>query len=96
MRALEELKMLGQTDLERERYEARRKAQLDYNTGMKIARQEGQAAGEKIGIIRIIQLCERLLNRPETAPEQLAGLSIEDLARLADELQGQVMKLKTP
>jgi hypothetical protein len=32
-RAMEELKMLTQTDLERERYEARRKAQLDYQTG---------------------------------------------------------------
>jgi hypothetical protein len=29
-RAFEELKMLSQTDLERERYEARRKWQLDY------------------------------------------------------------------
>jgi flagellar biosynthesis/type III secretory pathway protein FliH len=31
LRALEELKMLTQSDLERERYEARRKAQLDHN-----------------------------------------------------------------
>src|SRR5207237_4326597 len=41
-RAVEELKMLAQTDLERERYEARRKAQLDYNTGLKVARMEGR------------------------------------------------------
>jgi hypothetical protein len=33
LRALEELKMLAQTDAERERYEARRKAKMDYNTG---------------------------------------------------------------
>jgi flagellar biosynthesis/type III secretory pathway protein FliH len=113
MRALEELKMLARTDLERERYEARRKAQLDYNTGLKVARlegrqegiqegrqegiqegrqegiQEGQTKGEKIGIIH---LCESLLNRPETATAQLAALSIEALARLADDLQSQVLK----
>src|SRR5438132_4265369 len=40
LRAVEELKMLTQTDLERERYEARRKAQLDYNTALKVARVE--------------------------------------------------------
>jgi hypothetical protein len=39
-RACEELKLLTQTDQERERYEARRKAQLDYNTGLKVARME--------------------------------------------------------
>src|SRR5437016_3296684 len=44
-RAVEELKMLTQTDLERERYEARRKAQLDYNTGLKVARMEGREEG---------------------------------------------------
>jgi hypothetical protein len=91
LRALEELKVLAQTDLERERYEARRKAQLDYNTGMKVAHLEGQKKGEKIGVI---QLCERLLKRPETPTEKLAALSIEDLTRLADELQGQVFKEK--
>jgi predicted transposase/invertase (TIGR01784 family) len=101
MRALEELKMLARTDLERERYEARRKAQLDYNTGLKVARlegrqegiQEGQIKGEKIGIIH---LCESLLNRPETATAQLAALSIEALARLADDLQSQVLKKRRP
>ena len=107
LRALEELKMLMQTDLERERYEARRKAQLDENTLVKVARlegrqegreegrtegrEEGRTEGEQIGIIH---LCERLLNRPETPKENLAALSLEQLARLADELQGQV--LKTP
>ena len=45
LRALEELKMLAQTDQERERYEARRKAQLDYNTGLKVARMEGRDEG---------------------------------------------------
>lgn len=63
--ALEELEMLTQDDLERERYEARRKAQLD-NTGIKSARMEGleegllkgQQEGERIGRIHLF---ERLL-----------------------------------
>ena len=89
--------MLTQTEVERERYEARRKAQLDYNTGLKAARldgrdegrAEGRVQGEKIGAIH---LCERMLQRPETPTEQLAALSLDDLSRLADELQTEVQK----
>jgi predicted transposase/invertase (TIGR01784 family) len=93
LRAFEELKMLTQDDVERERYEARRKAQLDINTGLKAARmdgrEEGRVEGEKIGIIH---LCEHLLKRPETASAELAALSLEELTRLADNLQAQVEK----
>jgi predicted transposase/invertase (TIGR01784 family) len=86
--ALEELKMLTQDHLERERYEARRKAQLDYNTGLKVARLEG----EKMGFIRIIHFCEHWLNRPETPAEHLADQSLEELNRLADTLQAEAQK----
>jgi predicted transposase/invertase (TIGR01784 family) len=82
LRAVEELKMLSQTDPERERYEARRKAQLDYNTGLKVSRMEG----EKIGVIHLL---ERWLNRPETPTEQLVALSFDALTRLADALQAE-------
>jgi predicted transposase/invertase (TIGR01784 family) len=104
VRALEELKMLSQTDIERERYEARLKAQLDHNTFLRVARtegreegraegrEEGRAEGEKAGMIRLCHLCERMLKRPETPAEQLANLSLEDLTRLADDLQAQLLK----
>jgi hypothetical protein len=95
IRAFEELKMLTQTDLERERYESRRKAQLDDQTRIKVARlegrEEGREEGEKIGIVH---LCEGLLNRPETPAAQLAALSIAELTRLAEELRQQVLKQK--
>ena len=84
-RAVEELKMVTQSELDRERYEARRKAQLDYNTGLKVARLEG----EKIGMIHAF---ERLLNLPETPTDELIGLTLNDLARRADELQARVLK----
>jgi predicted transposase/invertase (TIGR01784 family) len=100
-RALEELKMLSRTDEERERYEARRKWQLDYNTGMKAARLEGEeigrARGEQIGRaqgeqIGPIRLCEGLLGRPETPAEQLVALSLEELTRRADELRALLQR----
>lgn len=105
LRALEELRMMKQTDLERERYESRRKAQLDYNTGLKVARLEGREEGREKGreegreeglirgeVIGEIHVFERLLHRPETPTEQLDALSQEDLTRLADELQQQLAK----
>ncbi len=76
--------MLTQTDLERERYEARRKAQLDYNTGIKVARMEGVAEGQ----IHLIHFCQRLLHQPETPTEQLTALSLEDLSQERTRRQG--------
>ena len=75
--------------MERERYGARRKAQLDYNTGLKVARMEGRAEGEMIGRIH---LCERLLKRPLTPTEQLVNRPLEELIQLADALQAQVLQ----
>jgi predicted transposase/invertase (TIGR01784 family) len=102
LRALEELKMLTQTDLEREHYEARRKAQLDHNTLMKVARlegreegrvegrEEGRQEGRQEGQIGIIHLCERFLNQRLTPTEQLEAMPLEELTRLAEELQRQI------
>ena len=101
LRALEELMTLGQTDAERERYEARRKAQLDYNTGLKVARMEGREEGRQESrsegraqgeIIGRIHLCERLLKRPLTPTEELLNRSLQELTQLTDELEAQVLK----
>ena len=111
-RAMKEFKMLSQTDVERERYDARRKAQLDHNSFLAQRREataeEDRALAEfrqtaseaaqvsqplgRAGMIILIHLCERLLHRPETRGEQLFAFSLEDLNRLADELQAQVSK----
>jgi len=56
-------------------------------------REEGIALGlnrgQKVGIVHF---CEKLLHRPPTPPEQLAGLPLEDLARLAEDLKEQVLR----
>jgi predicted transposase/invertase (TIGR01784 family) len=95
-RAVEELKMLTQTDQERERYEARRKAQLDYHTGLKVARmeghEEGREEGRREGLITNIHFCERLLHRSETPTEQMARCTCEELSRLLERLQAEVFQ----
>jgi hypothetical protein len=52
---------------------------------MEVARLEG----EKIGVVH---LCERLLNRRETPTQELSALSLEELTRLAEELQAKILK----
>jgi predicted transposase/invertase (TIGR01784 family) len=93
IRAMEELKMLTQSDLERERYEARRKAQMDQNTLLKVARMEGLEEGLERGrLIGAIQFCERMLRRPETPKDRLSALSLDDLARLAEDFQKEALQ----
>ena len=88
--------MLTQTHVERERYEARRKAQLDYNTGLKVARleglEEGLHKGQAAEKIHTIHLLERKLERPETPAEQLAECSLEELSQLVDQLLTQMSR----
>ncbi len=84
--------MLAQNDQEREMYEARRKMQLDINTGMRMAILAGEAKGAVKGLQKNIHLCERLLRRPQTPADQLAAMSLDDLTRLANELEEQVLK----
>jgi len=83
--------MLKQTEIERERYEARRKAQLDHNREIRVAQLEGEKKGRAEGQIGVIQFCERLLQRPETPREQLESLPLEELTRLAEDLQAQAL-----
>jgi hypothetical protein len=90
--------------LERERYEARRKAQLDYNSGLISARMEGKEEGrmegeekgrseaERIAAIRLIHLCERLLQRSEYSKEELDRLSLSELTRLGNDLEAELLK----
>jgi len=121
-RAMEELIMVTQDELERERYEAREKVYRDALSfivhlqeevdeareralregmaagiakgqaegmaqGIAAGRAEGIAAGELIGTIR---LCQQLLQRPVTPPEELQALSLEQLQQLADQLKQEV------
>ncbi len=90
-KALEELKMLTQTDLERERYEARRKAQLDQNSMINGAIRKGRYE-EKVAQIHSY---ERKLNRPETPAEKLASRSLEELAQLAENLLSDLLSQRS-
>jgi predicted transposase/invertase (TIGR01784 family) len=86
-RAMEVLLMVTQSDLERERYEARVKLQRDERSRLSSARREGLQLGELVGRIHAWQ---ELLGRPLTPADELASLTVEDLKRLADELRQEL------
>jgi hypothetical protein len=92
-RAMGELLMISQSDLERERYEARLKMQRDISTGLYAAREEGRMEGELIGQIHTL---ERLLRRAETPATQLLALPLADLERLAQQLEAELTRSLAP
>ena len=77
MQAIQEVKMFTQSELERERYDSRIKAQRDQNAYLLDALERGMRE-EKM---KTIHFCERFLKKPQTPMEQLAPLSLEALAR---------------
>ena len=78
-RAGKELTMLAQTEIEREKYEARRKGQLDYTSDMRAERRIGRAEGRAEATIRLLQ---RILKQPVTTDEALAAMTAVELAEL--------------
>jgi predicted transposase/invertase (TIGR01784 family) len=88
-RAMGELQMVTQSDLERERYEARLKMQRDISSALADARKEGQLVGQ-------IHAFERLLHRPQTPAAQLLALPLEELERLAQQLEAEVTRSPQP
>ena len=94
--------MLKQSDLERERYEARVKAERDRVSSLLAAEQRGEKRGEERGekrgeeratqreLIERVHLCQDVLKRPRTAPETLLALPLAELRALADQLAAEL------
>ncbi len=102
--AAKELSMLTQTEIERERYESRQKAQRDHisflnaarRQGLEEGRAEGRAAGRAEGeakglAIGRIELCARILKQAQPPREQLLAMSLEEVNHLADTLEKQAL-----
>jgi predicted transposase/invertase (TIGR01784 family) len=103
--AVEVLMRLSQDELERERYEERRRAQRDAadlretarlalqeaRTAQQKGREQGQLEGQLVGRIRLLQ---QLLQQPETASEELFRLDEGELLRLEESLKRQLGEKK--
>ena len=78
-RAGKELTMLAQTDIEREKYEARRKGQLDYTTDMRAERRLGMS-------FTAIRMLQRFLRMPVADIATLEAMPDDDRSRLKMDL----------
>lgn len=78
-RAGKELTMLAQTDIEREKYEARRKRQLDYTTDMRAERRLGMS-------FTAIRMLQRFLRMPVADIAILEAMPDDDRSRLKMDL----------
>jgi predicted transposase/invertase (TIGR01784 family) len=87
-RALEVLNVLTQSEIERERYEARLKGMRDQSASLFGERQEGRKEGELMGRIR---LCQKMLKLPLQSMEELATLSFEQLTQKVEQLEKQAL-----
>lgn len=98
-KAMGVLKMLAQSDVERELYEGRLKAKRDMQT-LETLRDQWQQRYEaanrerdeakKQGFVRQIQLCHRLLKRPAAPVDDLLGRNVEELREQAERLEREV------
>ncbi|HZU35871.1 MAG TPA: Rpn family recombination-promoting nuclease/putative transposase, partial [Gemmataceae bacterium] len=84
--ALKQMTQMTQSELERERYESRLKAQRDFAAAVQEARNKGLVEG----LIREIHLCQRLLGQPLTPSDALRALSMSAVEQLAKALEEQV------
>jgi predicted transposase/invertase (TIGR01784 family) len=100
-RAVEVLKMVTQSELERHRYEDRLKAQrdalsnriADRTEGLEEGRKEGRQQGLQQGqLIGRIQTYLEVLARPVTSIDELAAMPMAELEQLAQQLEAQLKK----
>ena len=61
---------------------------MDLNSWERNARRKGEEIGKVVGAILAY---ERMLQRPQTPEEQLLALPLEDLKRLAEDLEKQAL-----
>jgi flagellar biosynthesis/type III secretory pathway protein FliH len=91
----EELNVVNQSDLERERYLARVSVQRDELSRLDSAREDGRKQGHQQGLQRgellgLIHAYQRLLKQPLTAREELLQRPLPELQQLVQELEAQL------
>jgi hypothetical protein len=86
-RAVGVLEMISRTPDQRRHYDARLKWELDENTRIQTAFEEGEARGEARVRIELIRTLENLLQMQISSDAELRGKSIEELRQRAQYLQ---------
>jgi flagellar biosynthesis/type III secretory pathway protein FliH len=88
---------------DKQMYDLRKKAEIDYHWGLIAAKKEGREDGLEKGreegrrdeLIKIVAFCKSILELPETPIAELEKLDIKELGKIASDLQGQVRRRVT-
>ena len=91
---------------DKQMYDLRKKAEIDYNWGLKAAKREGRDEGREEGreegieigeargeaklLRKTIHFCQSILSIPQTPLADLELLGVNELNKIASELQSQV------
>jgi predicted transposase/invertase (TIGR01784 family) len=95
-RAVGVLEMISRTPDQRRHYDARLKWELDENTRIQTAFEEGEIKGREEGeLFGKIRMLQNLLSLPQSTDQELQSKSRTELDRLATELQAQLRKRMT-
>ena len=84
------LEMISRTPDQRRHYDARLKWELDENTRIQTAFEEGEARGEARVRIELIRTLEELLRLQISSDAELRGKSLEELQQRAQFLQEMI------
>ncbi len=88
--------MISRTPDQRRHYDARLKWELDENTRIQTAFEEGEIKGREEGeLFGRIRLLQKLLSLSQSTDEELHAKSRTDLDAMATELQAQLRKRMT-
>jgi flagellar biosynthesis/type III secretory pathway protein FliH len=96
LQATQELSEIQSITEEKEMYDSREKATLDYESNLMDARQEGRQEGLLAGVLAgKVQNYQELLSIPVHTIEELARKSTSELQSMIQELQKQ-LRLRNP
>jgi hypothetical protein len=91
-RAVGVLEMISRTPDQRRHYDARLKWELDENTRIQSAFEEGEIKGREEGEIKLIQTLQEILGGPVSDAAVFQGRSLEQLRVMTEELRKKIQR----
>jgi hypothetical protein len=84
--------MISRTPDQRRHYDARLKWELDENTRIQTAFEEGETKGREEGEIKLIQTLQEILGSPVSNAVVFHGRSLEQLRSMTEELRKRIQR----
>lgn len=86
-KATEIMETIARTPQQRQLYESRRKAEMDYRACLDEALAQGMEKGERLALVEQVQFLQGLLQEPLSALSEVQAMDLPALRRLCGELK---------